>query len=146
MIVPGPLWVCCCCRNPCTTSDPKYRDRIILAAADCLQQLDGEEVKPAHRAFLQALHSRRARARRQELLAGQQEQLSQQASGMHLGCDTSTGAVAAAAAGQLNMQQLPAGRTDAAVETEAAVSGVKFLSNMYGCVVQAVTDTESLKQ
>lgn len=117
------------CRNPCT-STPKYRDAIILAASDCLQQLDGEEVKPAHRAFLQALQGRRAKARQQQpqpqqqlLLSDQHEGLSQQVSSMHLGRDPSTGA-----AGQLDPQQLSP-RAQAAGGTEAqgpAVSGVKL--------------------
>lgn len=75
-------------RNPCTSScssASKYRDCIILAAADSLEQLDGEEVTPAHRAFLHALHSRRAKARQQQQLLQEQEQLSQQVSSMHMG-------------------------------------------------------------
>mgnify|MGYP001807671290 CR=1 FL=1 len=75
-------------RNPCTSScssASKYRDCIILAAADSLEQLDGEEVTPAHRAFLHALHSRRAKARQQQQLLQEQEQLSQQVSSMRMG-------------------------------------------------------------
>lgn len=71
-------------RNPCVHSSSKYRDCVILAAADTLQQLDGEEVKPAHRAFLQAVHSRKARAR-QHRQQQAQEQLAQQVSHMDLG-------------------------------------------------------------
>lgn len=53
-------------RNPCTHGSSKHRDCIILRAADTLQQLDGAQVTPAHRAFLQALHSRKARAQQQQ--------------------------------------------------------------------------------
>jgi hypothetical protein len=76
------------CRNPCTSScssASKYRDCVILAAANSLEQLDGEEVTTAHRAFLHALHSRRAKARQQQQLLQEQEQRSQQVSSMHVG-------------------------------------------------------------
>jgi Leucine-rich repeat (LRR) protein len=92
--------------NPCVHSTPKYRDSVVLAAAHSLEQLDGEDVTPAHRAFLQALHSRRSRAAKlrqqqqqeQHGAQGQQQRL-QQASGTGCGLDTAADSGAGNCAG-----------------------------------------------
>lgn len=145
-----------CRRKPCTTSSSgssasKYRDCVILAASDCLGQLDGEEVKPAHRAFLHALQSRRAKARQQHRQVQEQlEQLSQQVSSMHMGhghdppaaaaAATAAAAAAAAAADQDSSQSAAAvaagQQAQLSSRSEAAGCGVSGMKLQLAAALQ----------
>jgi protein phosphatase 1 regulatory subunit 42 len=48
--------------NPCLQHELKYRDYIILVAADSLEMLDNEAVPTSHRAFLLGLHLKKLKA------------------------------------------------------------------------------------
>jgi protein phosphatase 1 regulatory subunit 42 len=58
--------------NPCLQHELKYRDYIILVAADSLETLDNEAVPTSHRAFLLGLHLKKLKA--QDRAEEQQQQ------------------------------------------------------------------------
>lgn len=88
--------------NPCVLHELKYRDYIILLAADTLKTLDGDPVQAAHRAFLLGLHLNKLPAQDKGELEEQQQQHHQQQPGQQLVGKRLAGKLlpAAAAAGE----------------------------------------------
>jgi protein phosphatase 1 regulatory subunit 42 len=96
--------------NPCLQRELKYRDYIILVAADSLETLDNEAVPTSHRAFLLGLHLKKLRA--QDRAEEQQQQ--QQRGGKQQGRLQGTEPL---------FEQCVAGKPVAAAAAAAAVSG-----------------------
>jgi hypothetical protein len=129
-------------RNPCTHGNSsKHRDCVILGAADSL--LDGAEVTPAHRAFLRALHSRKARAAHQQQHTAQH--LEHRAGGMSprdqqhaQACSSGDFAVAAltprSRAAQLGLQQGAAAAGPVASGLTLQLPGTLQACRGAGCV------------
>jgi protein phosphatase 1 regulatory subunit 42 len=70
--------------NPCLQHELKYRDYMILLAADSLETLDNEAVSASHRAFLLGLHLKKLKAQERSEEQQQQQQLARKQQGQQL--------------------------------------------------------------